>query len=225
MTTLMLTDDEKARIRAEEIFRLEVSRELAASKPRRSPLERAWAFLNSSLGLWVLSSIVLAALTTAFAHYQSNREEQARKAELERRLDTEISSRISSSLAGLRLDKVRIEQGERYQPEWIYSTAQSYLDNFFITDPSSRRDFSVYPDYQNRTFRSLVFELRAAVDSPVRQELTTVLAAYEELLNLGSVESTPAQKTPGKDESLEAVKNAVELLDHRLTINRWRSQT
>src|SRR5579862_4598115 len=201
MTNLMLTDDEKARIRAEEIFRLEVNRELAASKPRGSLRERSWAFLNSSLGLWVLSSVVLAGLTTAYAHYQSNREEQTRKAELERRLDTEISSRISSALAGLRLDKVRIEQGERYQPEWIYSTAQSYLDNFFITDPSSRRDFSVYPDYRNRTFRSLVLELRAVADSSARQELTTVLAAYEQLLDLGSAESTPG-KTAEKAECL-----------------------
>jgi hypothetical protein len=220
----MLTEEERTRIRAEEIFRLEVCRELEASKPRRSRRERLWSLLNSSFALWFLSSVVLAGLTTAFAYYQSSRGEQIRKAEIARRLDTEISSRILSALAGLRSNKVRIEQGTSYAPELIYSNAASYLDNFFITDPSNPRDFSIYPEYQKRTFRSLIFELRSVVDSSVRPELTDALAGYEQLLDLGSIGNRKGGKTTGKHESLEAVKNAVDLLDRRLTKPRWRTR-
>ena len=220
----MLTEEESARIRAEEIFRLEVCRELAANKPCRSRRERLWSLLNSSFALWFLSSVVLASLTTAFTYYQSSRGEQIRKAEIERRLDTEISNRISSALEGLRIDKVRIEKGEWYLPESIYSHAVSYLDNFFMMNSSNPRDFSIFPEFQKRTFRSLIFELRSVVDSFKQPELTDALAGYVQLLNLGTIGNRTVGKTTGKDESLdEAVKNAIDLLDRKLTKPRWRS--
>jgi hypothetical protein len=221
---LMLTEEESTRIRAEEIFRLEVRRELAASKPGRSVRDSFWSLLNSSFILWFLSSVVLASVTTAFTYYQSSRGEQIRKAELEGRLDTEISNRISLALAGLRTDQKSIEHGKSYPANLIYRNTQSYLDNFFITDPSNRRDFSIYPEYRQRTFRSLIFELRTVVDSSMRPELTDVLAGYEQLLDLGSLEDTKGGKTTRHQESLKAVKNAVHLLDRQLTKPRWRSR-
>lgn len=101
----MLAEEDRARIRAEEIFRLEVRRELEASQPRPSRRQRLGSWVNSSFGLWVLSSVVLTGLTTAYTYYQSRRAEQVRNAETERRLDTEISGRMSAALALLRIDE------------------------------------------------------------------------------------------------------------------------
>src|SRR5882762_7285196 len=48
----MLDDDEKARIRQEEIFRSEIRREIEASKPKKRLSARVWTCLNSSFALW-----------------------------------------------------------------------------------------------------------------------------------------------------------------------------
>lgn len=154
-----------------------------------------------------------------FAYYESWRRGQERKVEIERRLDTEISSRIESALYGLRADKVRIDQGEVYAPRWIYSNTQSYLDNFFVADPSNLRDFSIYPEYQKRNFRALIYELRSSVDPSLRPELTDALTSYEQLLSLGSTEN---DKAKDKSESLEAVEKAFEFVDSKLRKSRWR---
>ncbi len=220
----MLTEEEKTRIRAEEIFRLETRQELEASKPRPSRRERLWSLANSSFAVWFLSSVVVGGLTTAFTYHQSSRAEETRKAEIERRLDTEISNRISLALAGLRADKAKIEHGESYEPESIYMNTQSYLDNFFFTDPTNRRDFSVIPEYQRRTFRSLIFELSSVVDSSMRPELADALANYERLLDLGSMGESKGKMTTNNRVSLEAVDNAIDLVDRRLTKPRWRSR-
>jgi hypothetical protein len=49
----MLSNEEKNRIRAEEVFREEVRRELASKKGGR-----VLTFLNSALGIWLLSTMV-----------------------------------------------------------------------------------------------------------------------------------------------------------------------
>lgn len=133
----MLTEEERARIRAEEVFRLETRRELEASKPRPSYREQLWALLNSSFALWFLSSVVLASLGSAYARYQTGQLEQARKVEIKRRLDTEISNRIVEAVTGSRIDVTRIEQGGVFAPQDIYNEAVGYLDNFFINDRSN----------------------------------------------------------------------------------------
>src|SRR5579863_992777 len=112
----MLAEDDKARIRAEEAFRLEVRQELESSAPPPARRQRLGAWLNSSFGLWVLSSIVLTGLTTAYTYYQNERGERNKKTETERRLDIEISSRMSAALARLRVDKAAIQQGTPYRP-------------------------------------------------------------------------------------------------------------
>ena len=215
----MLTDEERTRIRAEEIFRLEVCRELEANKHRLSRRERLWSLLNSSFALWFLSSIVLAGLTGAFTNYQNRHGEQIRKAEIERRLDTEISNRISQALAGLRVDRLRIEQGASYSPRSIYINVVSYLNNSFINN-AFPQDFSVYTEYQRRNFRSLVFELSTLVDSSARPELVEALAGYEKFADLGSIGK---DYNYGKRESLKAVMDSVELLNRQFVKPRWRS--
>jgi hypothetical protein len=203
----MLTEEEKIRIRDEEIFRTEVRHELEAIKPR-SRRQRFWALLNSSFALWFLSSVLLASLTTAFTYTQAKRGEQLRKAEIERRFDTEISSRISLALRGAHFDQSRIAHGAKYSPESIYITAQSYLDNSFTSSSSSLQDFSVYPEYKGRTFRSLVLDLRSIVKRSRQSALTSALEEYETLLDLGSRPNETNDKA-----TQQTVESLIEHLD------------
>jgi hypothetical protein len=208
---LMLTEKEKSRIRAEEIFRAEVRQELEAKRaPSHAP--RIWTFLNSSFALWFLSSVVLASLTAAVTSYQAKHREQSRKAEIERRLDTEISSRIGLTLRVVRLEQAKIAHGDAQPPGTAYGTAESYLDNSF---PNTSWDFSIYPEYKARTFRSLVFELTSIADPSERFDPKEAIMTYDKLMDLGS------RANRAEDESTQA-KSVTELLGH-LTKHRWLS--
>jgi hypothetical protein len=99
--TAGLSEVERVRIREEEQLRFEVrqSFEKAAEQARRS---RLGAFLNSSLGLWLLSAIFI---TGAGAVYQRCEAElSGRRVRLDAiaRLDREISYRLSETLGLLK---------------------------------------------------------------------------------------------------------------------------
>jgi hypothetical protein len=220
---LMLTEEERTRIRAEEIFRLEVRGELEASKPRSSRRQRLGSWVNSSFGLWVLSSVVLTGLTTAFTYYQSWRSDRMRKEEIEQRLDIEISNRMSSALARLRIVQHDIGQGTFSPPADIYGDVVFYLDNFFIYNPSNPQDLSIYPEYQKRNFRSLVFELSTVVKPSALPELREALAGYVRLKDLASLPNSSGKTVGGKRESIQAVDDSMEFLEGQMK-NRWRSR-
>ncbi len=206
----MLSEEEKSRIRSEEIFRAEVRRELEAKAPPARP-NRIWTLLNSSFALWFLSSVVLAGLTTAVTSYQAKRSEHQRKAEIERRLDTEISSRIGLALRVVRLEQAKIALGDAPPPGFPDGTALAYLDNSFGSDP---REFSVYPEYKTRTFRSLVFELTSVADPSARYDLKEAILNYDKLLDSAS--------RAKRDEEKAQAESVVETLQ-RLTKHRWLS--
>lgn len=67
---MTLTDQERERIKAEEEFRQQIRAALAeqsASQPTR--LSRAITFLNSSLGLWLLTSVFVGVFSWAYTEF------------------------------------------------------------------------------------------------------------------------------------------------------------
>lgn len=207
-----LQDEEKARIRAEEIFRAEVRRELEVARSPASRAGRLWKLANSAFGLWLLSSVALAGLTTIFTAYQNHRTEEMQRTRTEQRIVTEVSNRIVQALAGLRLDDAGIRNGETFYPKDIYNNVVLYLNNSFD------RDFSIYPEYRQRNFRSLMIELVATTSPPERLRLKESLRAFEQLVDLASVRGEPVQESPTqeRERSLEAVRNATDIVKARL---------
>jgi hypothetical protein len=55
----MLNNEQRQRLRAEEIFRQEVRRDIEARVQDRSRRAKFWHALNTPFVLWVLSSIVV----------------------------------------------------------------------------------------------------------------------------------------------------------------------
>jgi hypothetical protein len=81
---ITLSDGDKERIRAEEIFRHEV----AQSLDRRSGVTR---FFNSPFGLWVLSSIFLAGLLSGIQWFSKSVEQRSKDQRLREDLTYEIN--------------------------------------------------------------------------------------------------------------------------------------
>lgn len=154
----MLSEDEMRQIRAEELFRLEVRRELEAARPHPTAGQRLWSWLNSAFGLWLLSSVVLTGLTSVYAHYRDATEQAHKNEQLKRRLLVEITGRMNEATHVLEKYRSDIDQGTFGAPADIYGSVVNCLDNSFLYDPNDRQDLSIYPEFQKRNIQSLLYE-------------------------------------------------------------------
>jgi hypothetical protein len=201
----MLTDEEKQRIREEEIFRREARRQLEADQPSLPSRTRIWQIVNSSIVLWFLSSIVLGLFGWGHAKYQ----EHLQQRELRRRLNTELAYRMTESLVTLSAAQARVSRGDPDRPDSIYLMLAETLDGYDRKTKS--RIKGTYADYQERGFQSLVVELQGLSAAGDRPELTSVSEAYVMLkidaMNVGdfSADDDPARK---REKSKQALENA-----------------
>lgn len=85
----MLDESDKARIRAEEIYREEVRAGLGGTKKGRLS-----TFLNSPLGIWFLSTVVIGSLSLAYAQWSENATERASSRARYETVSREIRFRI-----------------------------------------------------------------------------------------------------------------------------------
>jgi hypothetical protein len=222
---IVFSEEDKKRIRAEEIFRDEVRREIEGRGAKLSLAQKLWPLLNSSFAVWFLSSVVLAGLTAAIARYQKGHRAQAQRAEIERRLNTEIGSRITESLVAMHLDLKRIKNGQAFFASGVYSEALSFLDNN-ATYETKALDFSIYPEYRWRSGRSLIFELSAVSNRSALPALRGAKASYTHLIEMAdeaALGENPSQP-PDMNASLDAVKKSIEILEQLQANSFWHAQ-
>lgn len=156
-----LTEDQQKWIKAEEIYRVEVQRQLKASSPR-SRRERIFTFLNTPLGLWVLSSLFLGGLTAAYTHVQSQVAERNQMRMRIDQLNNQLALRLDYSLSLLQKGRSRnISQAGSDDSRSAYVSAV----NIFLDDQPETR---LSPDFKERSTLSLVFELQGLDRSPPR---------------------------------------------------------
>lgn len=215
----MLTEFEKAQIRAEEIFRSQVRREIDAGKPQPARTQKVWSWLNSAFGLWLLSSVVLTGLTTAYAHYRDQREREVKKLETEQHLDAEIGGRMFEATRVVAKFKSDINQGNMGQAPQIYGAVVGIFDNSSIYDPKEPQDLSIYPEYQKQNFQSLLIQLSGLGDADRRQ----LRDAFDQYIRLRDLASKEANATGDEQryECLKAVSDSEQILNG-LMKGRWQ---
>jgi hypothetical protein len=206
----MLTEEEKARIRAEEYFRDEVRREISGKRTGLSAQERTWIFLNSTFCLWLLSTVIIGGATAVYTSIQSTRAETSRNSEQERKLETELASRIA--LVSTTLDDF-LSGNEKAFPGTVASAA-------FLFDAGKDAGASgyVFPEFKDRTFRSLLFEferLSAPADrSTLEQARKIVEQIKSKLQHPPDVDIQDIVKglNPRQKEYLQLISECKELL-------------
>lgn len=150
-------------IRREEIYRDEVRRALERSPPptRRG---RAWAFLNSSLGLWLLSAVGLTGLTSAYTAIEGRVTAAQAQAQQVARLDLEIEWRLSQFLSQLRdLSAPDSRSPVRLAPDHSMDEVRAAWANLVScpdTTCSAARSSGVHPEMERRNLLSLLVELQ-----------------------------------------------------------------
>lgn len=175
----MLTDEQKRHIREEEKFRREVQRQLEAEKPSPSTRKTSWELLNSPFALWLLSTVFVGLIGWGYANIQEFNKEQAHKKEIKRKVLNEISNRAIGSQFVLFDAGTKLAQRDPDSPRSLFSTITEMFDGKAIGAKSNVN--SIYPEYQNRSFLSLITELDSVVNEGSKKYLSQAGEMYWEL--------------------------------------------
>jgi hypothetical protein len=215
----MLTEEEKNKIREEEIYRQEVRQQLESEKPKLTGKKKLWEAINKPFILWCLSSIAIGFISWMYSSYQAREIKSSADKATERKIDEEAVRRLD--LAGSDLVSIEdelVQRSDYRTPESIFTQTKVDLDD-------SRA--SLYPEFEGRKFNALLAELRGLTSSPREiDELKKAISSYEALDKASSTRSginTNTDSGRSQDEidaSIKAVKRAEQLLDD-LTISRW----
>jgi hypothetical protein len=190
----MLEDNDKLRIQLEEEYRREI-RERLEAKPARS--SRLWSFLNSAFALWLLSTVVVGMVGFVYERYDRAREarrtqgEKAAAVETQRsltvqKLDAEISSRLNYFNRLLTDATTQTERRNRL--------ARGLMA---LERPSEAvYPVGVFPEYANRSFHSLLWELLHNVQPAEKQALEPAYKQSTELPSIYLFESQSGSQSP-----------------------------
>ena len=138
----MLSDERKQEIVEEESFRLSLRREL---EPPANDKLTAWKFLNSNVGLLLLSSVLIGSLSWGYNQIRDYRNARTENQEIVRKLRIELAFRAQNVSA-------EVPQ----ELKW-----DNFYDYMFIFD-GTRKGWipqPVYPEFQDRTVSGLTYEL------------------------------------------------------------------
>ncbi len=197
-TITVLTKEEEHRIRGEEIFRHEVR----LSLENHSSSCRAWRFLNSPLGIWVLSSIVVGVLSVLYTRWENHKTKIGELQAVIHKLDTEIIGRIDlmdSTLKDEGLDEIDFGETIRF----AYSEAM---------------DRGVFGDLQKCSLRGLILQLNALVPRSEKKDVRNALDAIERLKQL----YPPFPHRGGVSPDPNQVHEVRTIVEEELWISRWR---
>ena len=133
----MLTDDEKVKIRAEEIYRDELRAQLNKSQEVNAK-SRFWTLINSSIFLWLLSTVAVGGITLAWNAAANNRLKAQKKLEVEEakrlqinKLNLEIEGRLSQFLVDVESMVERFDEPNHvYQSPYRLKPPRTQADVF-----------------------------------------------------------------------------------------------
>jgi hypothetical protein len=169
-----LSEEEKTRLREEEIFRDHVRNELSASTRSRGVVGRLAGFAETKVGFWLLTTVLATAVLSAGSWLQSyiHRSEIAAKERAERaRADTEMILKLSPML--LSEDKANVRVA------------------FILLDGLAQ---------SNGAAPTTVAQIKAAVDSAVSSG-GVAAAAIAQIIDQAPGKATPATSSTQVDAS------------------------
>lgn len=180
-----LSDEQIQQIRTEEALRLEIRKSLQDPESSRGAKKsRLWEFLNSSFGLWLLSTIFVTAIGTTYTQWQGARRDRQHQAEAEllqkakaaeltwiesqkkqaafKRAALEVSQRYSNTLTRL------YGLTERGTGKAQTATAEEIRSAFapLSETPISLKTPALYPEYSTFNALALIAELQKHTEKP-----------------------------------------------------------
>ena len=153
---LHLSEVERQHIRAEEIFRDEIQKDIQRVVPAKSNTAKFFSALNKPLALWFLSSVLLTGVGWAYTKWDETRAAQEQNRMEVMKLDIEVYGRLMRSAR--RLQSARNIVGLRESIE--------------ILDKSS----GVFPELENRSFEGILLVLTWLVPEEEKADIENARA-------------------------------------------------
>lgn len=215
-----LTPEEILRIKQEEALRAEIRKELTPPEPLTDDKwqQKIWKLLNSTFGIWFLSSVVVAVAVHFYNENEASRREretQRKEQEAESRrtrdvygrITIEIAYRLSSTMT--RLKAVSEKFGQRLDAESQHAISKAFDP---LRKPAGEENPPLFPEYKSYSGVALIAELRRHAGEAERQTLTEILAKTS-----GFIEETVRDKIrPERPASHVALE-----LRRRMSYSRW----
>jgi len=186
-----LNDEERERIRAEEIFRDEVRKSLSV---KRSFWGKVYVFFNSSLGVFVLSGVFLTGVSSLYVRTSEQRREDSARRENARKLLVEIPFRVEE-LKKLESDVFSYSS---------LQTVRSAITGKTINDAAVGQlgDFEpIFAEYSGRSLLALLWEYQGLLDEKSRADVNAAIAAAKNLASLVDTQNLVRVKARGNDDS------------------------
>ena len=174
-TRSLLSDRDRQRIREEEIYRQEIRAQLAREDEPRKLVNRAWKFLNTPLGLWLLSTVMIGFLTWGYATYQQHRVQALKEAEVRKKLSLEIVLRVRQFGGLLAQEKDKIKGNRKG-----FEDLKTYLASIKRT-LKPKEAISGMLEFRDRALPSLVWELMSVVSEDGRDSVDEAFNTSVEL--------------------------------------------
>lgn len=114
---------------------------------------KLWGFLNSPLGLWLLTSVLLGSATWLIDIVKEQRKQAEKNSEIFMKIGIEVDERVSR--ARLELSNTEKATDEQVGIADCYRTVHATLEG-------DKKTPFAYPEYVNRSFRSLLVEMARA---------------------------------------------------------------
>lgn len=170
----MLSAKDKIRIKNEEVFREEIKKSLT---PPKSSLRKTIDFFNTSLGSWILTSLLIGVVTFTYNYFTDRNQKIKEKEASVQKINLELESRFFQFQSLLEsLESLRNENNPQSDASGGFELGNSRLMQTFIqtgiydtwiTFKNGRQNefLSIqYPEFKDRSIISLLSELIEKTD-------------------------------------------------------------
>ncbi|MCG8608856.1 hypothetical protein MJD09_28195 [bacterium] len=194
-----MTTEQKRQIRSEEIFRDEIRKSLAKKKSLGNKFKD---FLNTNLGIFILSATFLSGLSFVYTQLQERVKQKNAATEKKRLLELEIKHRLS--FLG-RLTKEPF-------PYTDFHTVREALYGRSKETPRGQdiSDFDpIFSEFDKRTLFALYYELHSISDVSEQEFLDNALKDVQDIMSMLSSEDHLQMVAPrGQEDSKWKFKNS-----------------
>src|SRR5208282_1199910 len=152
------------KIRAEEVYRVKVRGRLESRTPKQSKL---LAFLNTNFGLFLLSTVFISSFSWGFNAWLNHQRDLKEAQKSRQKLGLEMMNRLKY------LDE--LQRPFPYNERHAIETAINGFNAHANVNPSWIPHYSsVFPEYQERSLMSLVWQLETLSTGSAREKLKSV---------------------------------------------------
>lgn len=196
----MLTIEEMEKIKSEEIYRDEIRKKLSENKDS-SFSKKSWRFLNSSFGIWLLSTVIVGLIVYFYNMNKLQNEISVNEAATIHKLETESSHRLQQFTFTL----------SKHESTEIYDNKDklAYMIDgilFNSTTHTPIRPAYIFPEFKERTMSSLLYEIgRLKSDQTEASTITAARKIIREMQNcLLEIEAPPKEDFALSRETLKS---------------------